>query len=73
MSTLHEIKGSTMMITKGAVDVLMDRMDYLDSKGEVRPMTQEDRERIERQNQKFSRNGLVCWLSLIRSDPARLR
>ena len=58
MSTLHEIKGSTIMITKGAVDVLLDRMDFVDSKGEVHPMTQEDRERIERQNQKFSRNGL---------------
>jgi Ca2+-transporting ATPase len=58
MSTLHEIKGKRLMITKGAVDVLLDRIDGIEMNGTVRSLTQEDRRAIEAQNRRFSENGL---------------
>ena len=94
MSTEHKMvlsEGASdpriVVIVKGAVDVLSDRMSYIRCKGagcdipekgaaeeggagtagiadgwqknmEVREITQEDRDDIERQNLEFSRNGL---------------
>lgn len=58
MSTLHRLKTGCTMITKGAVDVLLERSIQLQENGAVRPMTPEDRKKIEEQNQKFSQNGL---------------
>ena len=46
------------MIVKGAVDVLLTRMDQIQIGSEVRPMTEQDRKNIEEQNQAFSRQGL---------------
>lgn len=58
MSTKHTMEGIPTMLVKGAVDVLMSRMDYIQIAGEVRPITEEDRRKIEAQNQAFSREGL---------------
>ncbi len=58
MSTKHTINGMPMMIVKGAVDVLLERMTKIRINGEVRPITAEDRKLIEAQNQEFSREGL---------------
>lgn len=58
MSTKHTMEGVPTMIVKGAVDVLLDRMDQIQIGAEVRPMTEQDRKNIEDQNQAFSRNGL---------------
>ena len=58
MSTLHRIDGENRMIVKGAVDVLLTRMDQIQIGSEVRPMTEQDRKNIEEQNQAFSRQGL---------------
>lgn len=58
MSTKHTMEGIPTMVVKGAVDVLLGRMDQILIGGEVRPITEEDIRRIEDQNQKFSREGL---------------
>ncbi len=58
MSTKHTMEGIPTMIVKGAVDVLLDRMDQIQIGSEVRPMTAQDRQNIEAQNQAFSRQGL---------------
>lgn len=58
MSTKHTMEGIPTMLIKGAVDVLLDRMTQIQIGSEVRPITEEDRKKIENQNQKFSREGL---------------
>ena len=58
MSTLHDLDSGRTMITKGAIDVLLDRMTGIQKDGKVCPFTEEDREEIEKQNQFFSENGL---------------
>lgn len=58
MSTKHTMEGIPTMLIKGAVDVLLDRMTQIQIGNEIRPMTDEDRKKIENQNQKFSREGL---------------
>ena len=46
------------MIVKGAVDVLLNRTDWVEMKGETHEITEETRRVIEEQNQKYSREGL---------------
>ena len=58
MSTLHNLKGVSTMVTKGAVDVLLGRVTTIQKDGVAQPITQQDIQEIEEQNQKFSRNGL---------------
>lgn len=58
MSTLHEIDGKYIMVVKGAVDVLLDRVDRIWQSGAVRAVTEEERLVIERQNKEFSMGGL---------------
>lgn len=58
MSTVHETEEGTIMLVKGAVDVLSQRMEQIRKNGEEKPMTDKDREDIAEMNQKFSRQGL---------------
>lgn len=58
MSTKHTMEGIPTMIVKGAVDVLLQRMDRIQIGAGIRPMTDQDRVKIETQNQSFSREGL---------------
>ncbi|XCP83618.1 cation-translocating P-type ATPase [Roseburia hominis] len=58
MSTLHAIKGKTVLLTKGAVDVLLERTTFVQKEGGSFPVTEEDREEIKRQNQQYSQQGL---------------
>lgn len=58
MSTAHIMNGTYVMVVKGAVDVLLTRMSHICTNGEVRAITEEDRNQIERQNLEFSRDGL---------------
>ena len=58
MATKHTMEGIPTMIVKGAVDVLLDRMDQIQCGPEIREMTPADRRKIEAQNQAFSRQGL---------------
>ena len=48
MSTIHRLSGGLMMMTKGAVDVLLERT----------VLSQKEREEIEAVNERFSREGL---------------
>ena len=50
MSTVHMIYGQPMLLTKGAVDVMLDRCRGT--------LTQEEAEEIERVNEEFSSQGL---------------
>ncbi len=58
MSTKYELHGVPTILTKGALDVLLDRTVRIRLGDGVRPITQEDREKILRKNQEFSENGL---------------
>lgn len=58
MSTEHFIDGRYIMIVKGAVDVLLERMSRIQDGDTLREITEEDRVRIEVQNKHFSENGL---------------
>ena len=58
MSTKHTMEGIPTMIVKGAVDVRLDRMTQIQIGSEIRMITELDREKIEAQNQAFSREGL---------------
>ena len=58
MSTKYNMRGKLMILTKGAVDVLLSRTDRIAFSDGVRPITEEDRQTIMDQNNKFSENGL---------------
>lgn len=58
MSTAHVLENGPVMVTKGAVDVLLNRVKKIQKGTEVCQITQEDKEAIENQNQEFSRSGL---------------
>lgn len=58
MSTAHEFEDGLTMVTKGAVDVLLNRVTHIKIQDKVRPITQQDKEQIEKQNQEFSKDGL---------------
>ena len=58
MSTKYRVHGVPTVLTKGAVDVLLDRIENIATEDGVRPITQEDREKIIKQTQIFSENGL---------------
>ena len=58
MSTKYYIHGVPTILTKGAVDVLLDRCVNVRYSDGIRPMTEEEKKKIRLENQKFSENGL---------------
>lgn len=58
MSTVHCFDGKNIMVTKGAVDVLLDRAVSIEKEDGVSPITAEDRSTLETINRQFSENGL---------------
>ncbi len=58
MSSRYEIDGKDIVFTKGALDVMLDRITGILTSDGIRPYTKTDRERILGQNQAFSENGL---------------
>ncbi len=58
MSTKYRVHGVPTVFTKGAVDVLLDRVDRIATGEGIRKITVEDKEKILKQNQSFSENGL---------------
>lgn len=58
MSTKYMLHGVPTILTKGAVDVLLDRCDYVRCNDGIRPMTEAEKDKIRMQNQFFSENGL---------------
>ena len=58
MSTTHKIASSHRIITKGAVDVLLDRINHIETSEGIRDLTSEDKLAIEKANENFSKRGL---------------
>ena len=58
MSTLHYIEGNHVMFTKGAVDVILDRVTHIASDSGERQINEEDIKRIEDVNHQLSSKGL---------------
>ena len=58
MSTLHHIGGEYLLLTKGAIDVLLGRSTHLLTKEGAVPMTPERRAAIETVNREMSEQGL---------------
>ncbi len=58
MSTVNINGDSQVMYTKGAVDVLLERVIKISDNGEARDITSEDIELIKKTNQQMSENGL---------------
>ncbi|MCY6958086.1 cation-translocating P-type ATPase [Clostridium brassicae] len=58
MSTVHNISEKTLMVTKGALDVLLSKTVMINSCDGIKPITPKDIENIEKTNEKFSKNGL---------------
>lgn len=55
---VHFIDDEYTMITKGAVDVMLDRVDYIQKGGKTVLITAEDVENICQVNEQYSREGL---------------
>lgn len=58
MSTAHELEGKHIMVVKGAVDVLLNRMTHIRAGNHTEVLTEAKKAEIEAQNMEFSRNGL---------------
>ncbi|KMT23161.1 cation-translocating P-type ATPase [Clostridium cylindrosporum] len=58
MSTLNKIDNKHLLLTKGAVDVMLPKMKSIHIEGEVLDFTSEHREKVEEANKSFSENGL---------------
>lgn len=58
MSTLHRINGETLMLTKGAIDVMLRRADRILTAEGIQPLTEEKRGEIAKVNEVFSQQGL---------------
>lgn len=58
MSTKYSLHGVPTILTKGAVDVLLDRCTSVRYSDGICPMTESEKEKIRKQNQIFSENGL---------------
>ncbi len=58
MTTKYQLHGAPTILTKGALDVLLDRTTHIRKSDGVRPITEEDRQEILAANLKFSENGL---------------
>lgn len=58
MTTKYRLHGVPTLLTKGALDVLLDRTTRIRTSEGIREMTEADRETILNQNLNFSENGL---------------
>lgn len=58
MSSRYQIDQKDIIFTKGALDVMLERITEIQTVDGVRPLMEADREQIQKQNQLFSENGL---------------
>lgn len=58
MSTKYNINGEVCVLTKGALDVILDRCVSIATSEGVRDITEEDKKAILHRNKRFSENGL---------------
>ena len=58
MSTMYRIHGVPTILTKGALDILLDRTSRIHTNEGIQPITEEDKKQILEKNTEFSQNGL---------------
>ncbi len=58
MSTMYQIHGVPTILTKGALDVLLNRTSRIRTSDGIRTITEEDKSNILEKNMEFSQNGL---------------
>ena len=58
MSTVNKINQQNIMITKGALDVLLSKIVKIETSNGIQAITAEHRKKIEEANRNFSLNGL---------------
>lgn len=58
MSTIYRLHGVPTILTKGALDVLLDRTSRIRTDEGIRRITEEDKKQILKKNTMFSQNGL---------------
>lgn len=58
MSSRYQIDQKDIIFTKGALDVMLERITEIQTADGVRPFMEADREQIQKQNQQFSENSL---------------
>lgn len=58
MSSRYQIDQKDIIFTKGALDVMLERITEIQTADGVRPFMEADRKQIQKQNQQFSENGL---------------
>ncbi|MBQ7986127.1 MAG: cation-translocating P-type ATPase [Clostridia bacterium] len=58
MTTMYRLHGVPTIMTKGALDVLLDRTSRIRTSDGIRDITEEDKKQILEQNMTFSQNGL---------------
>lgn len=61
------LHGVPTILTKGAVDVLLDRCDYVRCSDGIRPMTEAEKDKTRMQNQLFQKMACVYCLLLTRN------
>ena len=69
MSTLHMLDGQPTLLTKGAIDVLLQRADFLLTSSGAVPMTDERRAQIMQVNDTLSQDGLRVLAFAMRQLP----
>lgn len=72
MSTKYSLHGVPTILTKGAVDVLLDRCSAVRCGEELHPMSDAEKEKIKRQNQTFSEQGLRVLAFAYKESDERL-
>lgn len=71
MSSKYMMHGKSHILTKGALDVILDRCVSIATNEGVRPITDDDKAKILEQNQKYSEDGLrVLTFAYKESDEA---
>lgn len=72
MSAKYVIDGKTVVLTKGALDTLLERCVSIAIGGEVRSITENDRKAILAKNDFFSENGLRVLTFAYKEDDSAL-
>ncbi|MBL4931376.1 cation-translocating P-type ATPase [Clostridium paridis] len=69
MSTTHEFDEDHVMITKGAVDVLINKITSIETVEGIKEITQADKDAIEETNKNFSKKGLRVLALVYKNIP----
>lgn len=72
MSTKYKLHGVSHVLTKGALDSILDRCVSITTKDGVRPITDEDKKIILDQNKKYSEEGLRVLAFAYKESSERL-